>query len=594
MRKKIMALLLAIIMVSGVCVYASAERDITPQEELALDLKKMGLFKGVSDTEFELDRAPTRIEAVVMLIRALGKEEQALSAEWEHPFTDVPDWADKYVGYAYKTGISNGTSETTFGTETASAEMYITFMLRALGYSDKNGQDFVWDNPFTLARNTGIYPIGLSTTNFLRADAVMVTYAALAAQLKESESSLANKLISEGVFSKSQFDENYKSEKITLAGSPVELTAEQIYARCSAAVFYIEVFDENNYMLGTGSGFFVDEYGTAITNYHVIDGAVSASVTLSSNGDVYEVLGVYDYSKEDDWAVIKVDGSGFPYLMTGDASTAVGGATVYAIGSPLGLQNTISQGIISNPKRVIDGKNFLQTSAAISQGSSGGALINKYGDVIGITSAKFVAGENLSLAVPMTTVKKNNTDSVTTLKELFGRKELPQYSTDGSLTREEQAYNWLVAFITTSANTQIAGYPAFEIIEPTEYGEKSVALILQDGFVAAGISEDYNGSYYFCAIALSPGDKPYVYYTYEGSSGFYGFKGTRELDAENYIPFEPIYFDEIEGEAEEDLNASICGDYVSDTLAFVEAIFIKYISEFGDFGIADLGFTNFK
>ena len=82
-----------------------------------------------------------------MLIRVLGKESEALNGSWEHPFNDVADWADKYVGYAYENGLTNGVSDTQFGTGTASSFTYLTFVLRALGYSDVNGADFTWDKP---------------------------------------------------------------------------------------------------------------------------------------------------------------------------------------------------------------------------------------------------------------------------------------------------------------------------------------------------------------------------------------------------------------------------------------------------------------
>jgi hypothetical protein len=194
------------------------------------------------------------------------------------------------------------------------------------------------------------------------------------------------------------------SREADLSGREV-LDSEQIFAKCSPAVFYIEVFDYDGYPLGSGSGFFIDSEGTAVTNYHVIANASSAFVTVvdngNGNGGNHEVVGVYDYSAEQDWAVIKVSGSGYSWLRPGEESTVVGGAPVYAIGSPLGLQNSITQGIISNPSRADLGVEYIQTSAAISPGSSGGALINKYGDVIGITSGSFEGGQSLNLAVPM-------------------------------------------------------------------------------------------------------------------------------------------------------------------------------------------------
>jgi hypothetical protein len=172
----------------------AAERDTSFEETLAVSLKEMGLFKGVSDTDFDLNREPTRVEALVMLVRLLDGEKTALAGDWEHPFTDVPSWADKYVGYAYENGLTNGTSATTFGEGDASASMYITFVLRALGYSDANGEDFTWDDPFTLAEEIGIIPDCVDLDNFWRADIVSVSYAALAAEVKDGDTILAKKL----------------------------------------------------------------------------------------------------------------------------------------------------------------------------------------------------------------------------------------------------------------------------------------------------------------------------------------------------------------------------------------------------------------
>ena len=146
--KKIFSIIITLIVILSLVIPAySATKD-----ELAISLKTLGLFKGVSDTDFALDRAPTRIEAIVMLIRTLGKEEEALSIERSHPFTDVPSWADKYIGYAYETGLSKGVSSTSFGNGNASAANYLTFTLRALGYSDAGNEDFSWDNPYSLAK----------------------------------------------------------------------------------------------------------------------------------------------------------------------------------------------------------------------------------------------------------------------------------------------------------------------------------------------------------------------------------------------------------------------------------------------------------
>lgn len=177
-----------------VAAFAAPARDLTLEESLAQDLKELDLFKGVSDTDFALDRVPSRLEAVTMLVRLLDKEYAAQKGEWEHPFTDVPAWADKYVGYAYENGLTKGISETKFGAGDADAAMYLTFVLRALGYSDTNGEDFTWNDPFTLAEQLGLLPNGTDLDNFLRADVVLVSYAALWTNVKDSDKKLAEKI----------------------------------------------------------------------------------------------------------------------------------------------------------------------------------------------------------------------------------------------------------------------------------------------------------------------------------------------------------------------------------------------------------------
>lgn len=193
-----------------------------------------------------------------------------------------------------------------------------------------------------------------------------------------------------------------------------ELSAEEIYARCTAAVFFIEVYDAQGSAIKTGSGFFVDRDGVAVTNYHVISGADSAAVQLI-DGRVFPVSGVYAWNADEDWAVLQIEGEDFDALTVGAKNTALGGSTIYTIGSPLGLQNTLSVGIISNPNRLEDGVSYIQISAPISQGSSGGALLNKYGEVIGITSAGYEDGQNLNLALPMSYVNYHDRASLSSI-----------------------------------------------------------------------------------------------------------------------------------------------------------------------------------
>ncbi len=178
-------------------------RDFIHETITARRLKGLGLFQGVGtnpdgSTNFDLTRKPSRVEALVMLIRLLGKDNEAKNGDWKHTFTDVPGWADKYVGYAYEKGLANGISATEFGTGEATSQMYLTFVLRALGYSDAAGGDFSWKEPEKLAMYLEIIPHRVNMENFLRADVVLVSDAALSARLKNSEETLLDRLIMDG------------------------------------------------------------------------------------------------------------------------------------------------------------------------------------------------------------------------------------------------------------------------------------------------------------------------------------------------------------------------------------------------------------
>jgi len=178
------------------------------------------------------------------------------------------------------------------------------------------------------------------------------------------------------------------------------LTAEEVYDLASPAVFFVQVFGSDGRQIKTGSGFFISETGMAITNYHVIIGATSARVTLS-NGEVKDVVGIYDYDWKLDAAIIEIDGDGFQYLELADSSELLTGATVFALGSPLGLQASFSRGIVSQARREINYTDFIQLDAAISSGSSGGALIDTTGRVVGVTSATMLDSQNINLAIPI-------------------------------------------------------------------------------------------------------------------------------------------------------------------------------------------------
>lgn len=593
LKRSVAVLLCVVLCVSVLCIGSlAAARDTSYEATLAQDLKDLKLFKGISDTEFDLNRAPTRVEALVMLIRVLGKESAALSGTWSHPFTDVPAWADSYVGYAYQKGLTNGISATEFGTMNANAQMYVTFVLRALGYSDVNGLDFTFAEPYTLAKSVGILPDCVNISDFWRADVVLVSYAALACNLKNSTQTLAQKLISDGVFTGETFNAVYDPNAI--ANFPKQtltvLDAEQVYAKCSPAVFYIEVADSTGTVYASGSGFFIAADGTAVTNYHVIDGAYSATVTLSTTNAKCSVTGVYDYDVDDDWAIIKIEGYGYPYLEIADTSTIVGGARCYAIGSPRGLQNSISDGIISNPNQVVGGQSYIQTSAAISHGSSGGALINKYGQVIGITCGIYENGENLGFAVPITKINGYSHSQCTALSAIFPGK---------NSSTSQNALDYLAAFAYVCHNEMISGDYVYSEKRYTDTGNITYRICYDDSVEMVYVQriEQYYSNEYWTTIVFEP-DSAYhdVYYTYYDSL----YTADPAFDAYSYV-YAPGFlgnnmrFTEIESNTGYNVttNENIASYDLKDALYFVDFIYDEYLSEFGDFGVYLFGFSSY-
>lgn len=227
MKKRLLALILALIMMVSMCTVATAtttEEIVDPKSVAAYKLYELGLVLGTNasegaNPEFNLLGTLDRNQAIVMLVRLLGKESYAKTKEWETPFTDGAIWAKPYIGYAYCNGLTSGKSETTYGGhESVTSAQFLTFVLRALGYSDKNGEDFTWNNPFSLAKEVGILREDVSTDGgfFVRGDAFVVCFLALSAKLKGSEETLAGKLIREGAISEDVYNEIVSGETVTI------------------------------------------------------------------------------------------------------------------------------------------------------------------------------------------------------------------------------------------------------------------------------------------------------------------------------------------------------------------------------------------
>jgi S1-C subfamily serine protease len=179
---------------------------------------------------------------------------------------------------------------------------------------------------------------------------------------------------------------------------PESLSAEDIFEISRGSAFTIETYDKNGKFIRNGSGFFISSDGLAATCFHVLAGAHSAEITMSG-GAKHKVTGVAAFDAETNAALLKIEGSGFSWLPVADSDGVKTGAAAYSLGSPLGLDGTLSRGIISYAGREVEGQKMLQFTSNISQGSGGGALLDASGRVIGVTSSSYTYGETLNLAV---------------------------------------------------------------------------------------------------------------------------------------------------------------------------------------------------
>ena len=203
-----------------------------------------------------------------------------------------------------------------------------------------------------------------------------------------------------------------------------QLTMPEVYAANVNSVVSINVstttnvFGRTTESAASGSGFFITKDGYILTNYHVIEGASTVKVT-AYDGTTYDAA-VIGGDKDYDIAVIKVEGTDFQPVVIGKSGSVQIGETVAAVGNPLGeLTFSMSQGIVSCVNRAInvDGKpfNMIQVDCSINPGNSGGPLMNLYGEVVGIVSAKYstyssTTVEGLGFAIPIDDVKSIITD----------------------------------------------------------------------------------------------------------------------------------------------------------------------------------------
>lgn len=402
MKKRLASFLCALLLVVSAIPAASA---LEGEAARAADtLSTLGLI----DATYDLDATATRSQAAVLLVKLAGAEQAAAADNWIAGFRDVPASIAQEVNYAARQGWITGATVVEFRPDAAlTANAWSAFLLRMLGYSDKDG-DFTVSDAAGFAQRIGLFPIACTGT-LTQGDLYEMAADALTFSYRDGSATVIGRLVSQGAVSRSAAN--------ALSLLTPALTARQAADRCMAAMFRLDTYESQEYVeeglvTGEASGFFISADGLAVTNYHSIEDAVYATATLST-GDVYELDRVIYYDPDIDIAVIRIsrtaleghDTTAFAALDiapsgTGDLRV---GDTVYAIGNPLGLGLAVSSGVVSATAREVERYALpcVMSTADISEGSSGGALLNVYGQVVAVTSGAYVYGNSMYLAVPI-------------------------------------------------------------------------------------------------------------------------------------------------------------------------------------------------
>lgn len=216
--------------------------------------------------------------------------------------------------------------------------------------------------------------------------------------------------IQERISSEPAKPEAAKSETgIFMSGDLPERTVKELVSKFGEGVVLIETPG------GLGSGFIINDRGYCVTNYHVVEGQTRVGVTIfhkGENGDFerrairdVKILALNPYF---DLALLEIPAQKdlpFQPVYIADDDTHREGDSVFAIGSPLGLERSVSEGIVSTRNRNMDGIVYIQTTAQINPGNSGGPLFNDRGQVVGVINMKLTFGEGLGFAIPIAYLK---------------------------------------------------------------------------------------------------------------------------------------------------------------------------------------------
>jgi S1-C subfamily serine protease len=399
---KVLAFLLILSLCLGnLSVFAESTsiKDLDKSSSYARDaiteLSSKGIITGDSKGNFNPGQNITRAQMIAIITRVLALDIKDLPDK--ATFRDVPKnhWAFPYVETAYKEGIVTGASKDTFSVnDPCTREQMTAMFVRALGITeDAINNAFGSESISKLSDKNRISGWSKSYVEFALSTGLMTgtsskTFGPKEYAKREQAAVVTNRFITN------------KEDIVSLPSNGKELTIKEI-AALDKSVVLIETYDKNGAPFAQGSGFCIAK-GLFLTNYHVLEGSSKYTIKDSS-GKSYEVQGIVKYDADLDLAIIKTkEPTSIAPLPIGSKNNIEKADRIAAIGNPQGLQNTISEGIVSGIRKFEYGDtgsiDIIQITAPISHGSSGGALFDMKGNVIGVTSSMSEDG-NLKFAV---------------------------------------------------------------------------------------------------------------------------------------------------------------------------------------------------
>ena len=368
---------------------------------------------------------------------------------------------------------------------------------------------------------------------------------------------------------------SYKDEEIEEDDEEDEdviYSATEIYNQSVKYVGEIITYDSRGNASTLGTGFVISSDGEVLTNYHVIEGAYSADITI--NNKKYEVSTVLAYDEDIDLAVLKIEADKLPHATLCKHSVNAG-ETIYAIGSSRGLTNTYSQGIVTYGNRIINGVSYVQHDASITHGNSGGPLINVYGEVIGVNTWGVDDSQNLNFAVYIGELDNLEYRTPFTLAELYEQSHV--------------AFDALMNFIIDNGQADEDGVELYienslsEITALKYYYEDDEILL--STFVV-----NSNGSTFFAGIFLEREFTDCFYACYRRVNGELTNELTGYIDGNTFTRDTLVEYENYEGSAYlEQAMQSAASELVVYLVDILQDVSVEYL----DLSAADYGFVAF-